>query len=125
VHSPQRSGYGQHEVTVAAGSRLAGVLGRTVLAVPTHHHQAADRLGTGLTATAWTDDGIIEAIELEPAGQLAAADETSRFMLAVQWHPEAGDDPSLFDGLIAAASRRLGEPAVAGIGSQPAGVYDR
>jgi putative glutamine amidotransferase len=104
AHSPVVSGYGTHEVRVAPGSRLAAVLGctalgRTELAVPTHHHQAADKLGTGLIATAWTDDGIIEAAEPE------AGNEASPFLLAVQWHPEAGDDPSLFDGLVAAASR--------------------
>jgi putative glutamine amidotransferase len=98
-HSPVVSGYGSHEVTVAPGSRLAAVLGRTRLAVPTHHHQAVDKLGAALTATAWTADGIIEAAEPP------AASDTSPFLLAVQWHPEAGDDPSLFVGLIAAASR--------------------
>jgi putative glutamine amidotransferase len=120
AHSPVASGYGQHEVSVAAGSQLAAVLGRTALAVPTHHHQAVDRLGTGLVATAWTGDGIIEAMEPDAAG--GHADETSQFLLAVQWHPEAGDDPSLFDGLVARASRRLREPAAAGNGSRTAGV---
>jgi putative glutamine amidotransferase len=106
AHSPEVRGYGRHEVSVAPGSRLASVLGctvlgRTELAVPTHHHQAADKLGTGLIATAWTGDGIIEAVELEPSG----GNEGSPFLLAVQWHPEADDDLSLFNGLIAAASR--------------------
>jgi putative glutamine amidotransferase len=69
--------------------------------VPTHHHQAADKLGAGLIATAWTDDGIIEGFEREPD----AGNDAQPFLLAVQWHPEAGDDLSLFKGLIAAASR--------------------
>ncbi len=99
AHSPVVSGHGSHEVSVAPGSRLARVLGRTELAVPTHHHQAADKLGTGLIATAWTDDGVIEAAEPE------AGNEGSPFLLAVQWHPEADDDLSLFSGLIAAATR--------------------
>jgi putative glutamine amidotransferase len=95
-HSPEAHGYGSHKVSVAPGSQLAGILGRTDAAVPTHHHQAAGRLGDGLVATAWTDDGIVEAVELaEPAS----------FMIAVQWHPEAGDDPSLFTALAAAAER--------------------
>jgi putative glutamine amidotransferase len=93
-HSPEESRHGSHKVSVAAGSQLARLLGRTEADVPTHHHQAADRLGDGLVATAWADDGTIEAVErAEPAA----------FMVAVQWHPEAGDDPSLFDALIAAA----------------------
>jgi putative glutamine amidotransferase len=131
LHSPVVSGYGQHEVTVAAGSRLAGVLGRTQLAVPTHHHQAADKLGAGLVATAWTADGIIEAAEFGAAGDRSpdgaaghgspdgaaghgspdgAAGDRSPFMIAVQWHPEAGDDLSLFRGLVAEAGRRIALP---------------
>ena len=102
-HSPEQTGYGNHKVSVASGSQLAAVLGRSEAAVPTHHHQAIDRLGAGLVATAWTDDGMIEAAELTEAG--------AQFMLAVQWHPEAGDDPSLFAALIAAASQATQRPA--------------
>jgi putative glutamine amidotransferase len=94
-HSPAAHSYGTHKVSVAAGSQLAGILGRTEAAVPTHHHQAVDRLADGLVATAWTDDGMIEAAEMaQPAS----------FMIAVQWHPEAGDDLSLFTALAAAAA---------------------
>jgi putative glutamine amidotransferase len=96
-HGPTPGGYGSHPVRVAPGSRLAGVLGRTETeGVPTHHHQAIDRLGDGLTAVAWTADGVIEAVELDAPG--------CPFALAVQWHPEAASDLSLFRALIAAAS---------------------
>jgi putative glutamine amidotransferase len=63
--------------------------------VPTHHHQAVDRVGEGLVPTAWADDGIVEALE----------DPAHAFLVAVQWHPEMGDDPSLFEGLVAATQR--------------------
>jgi putative glutamine amidotransferase len=96
-HGPTPGAYGSHPVRVTPGSGLAGVLGRTeVDGVPTHHHQAIDRLGDGLTAVAWTPDGVIEAVELDAPG--------SPFALAVQWHPEAGTDLSLFRALVAAAS---------------------
>jgi putative glutamine amidotransferase len=101
-HSPDEAGYGSHKVSVASGSQLSAVLGRTEAAVPTHHHQAIDRLGTGLAATAWTDDGVIEAVEF---GQQDGSTTSSGFMMAVQWHPEAGEDPSLFNALIAVAAR--------------------
>jgi len=101
-HSPEAAGYGSHKVSVASGSKLSAVLGRTEAGVPTHHHQAIDRLGAGLVATAWTDDGVIEAVELGQPGEDTAS---SGFIMAVQWHPEAGDDPSLFAALIAAASQ--------------------
>jgi putative glutamine amidotransferase len=106
-HSPDPGGYGSHQVSVAPGSRLAGLLGRieitvpTEIIVPTHHHQAIDSLGAGLVAVAWTYDGVIEAAE--PDG---SAGPTS-LLAAVQWHPEAGDDPSLFTALVAAAHLRV------------------
>jgi len=106
-HSPEARGYGSHKVSVAAGSQLAGILGRTEAAVPTHHHQAVGRLGDGLVPTAWTDDGTVEAVELA---------EPESFMIAVQWHPEAGDDLSLFTALATAAQhyRDVGRPRLPG-----------
>ena len=109
-HAPRPGAFGEHEVKVAPGSRLAEILGHTDLDVhqpadvPTHHHQGIDRLGDGLTATAWAADGTIEALELDPA--------QGPFGVAVQWHPEAGDDLRLFVALVEAArygqrSRRL------------------
>ena len=43
-----------------------------------HHHQAVKQLASGLTATAWAQDGVIEGAE--------KIDEP--FCVAVQWHPE-------------------------------------
>ena len=105
-HSPEANGYGRHEATVDPGSQLSGILGRSPVSVPTHHHQAIDRLGAGLVATAWTDDGVIEAAELtRPAagGNGTSASARQQFMIGVQWHPEVGDDLSLFEALIAAS----------------------
>jgi len=116
AHAPVPGSYGTHPVRIAPGSRLAGILGAPgpgtgggggalELSVPTAHHQAIDRLGESLTATAWAADGVIEAAELGPPGHgdPGAAGQHS-FVLAVQWHPEAGDDPRLFRALVAAAS---------------------
>ncbi len=71
------------------------------LEVPTHHHQAVDRLGDGLVATAWAADGTVEAVEFTAAGAAAGAG----FAIGVQWHPEEGKDPRLFRALIDAAHR--------------------
>jgi putative glutamine amidotransferase len=104
-HAPVPGAFGAHQVRAAPGSRLSGILGRDAdqaISTPTHHHQAVDRLGKGLTATAWAADGTIEAFE---------ADGGDSFLVAVQWHPEAGDDPSLFRALVAAARCRLSAPA--------------
>jgi putative glutamine amidotransferase len=98
-HTPPPGTFGSHPVRVAAGSTLAGILQTDrPLAVPTAHHQAIDRLGAGLTATAWAADGVIEAAELTGGSH-------HPFVLAVQWHPEAGDDARLFQALVTAARR--------------------
>ena len=67
-----------HGLRVAPESRLANVLGFTQLRVNSHHHQAVKRLGAGLVAVAWAEDGTIEGIE--------APDRA--WLMAVQFHPE-------------------------------------
>jgi putative glutamine amidotransferase len=100
-HTPAPGTFGSHPVRVAAGTRLAGILGANGdgVDVPTAHHQAVDRLGEGLVATAWAEDGVVEAVEASAAGD--------PFLLAVQWHPEAGADPRLIQALVAAAAARM------------------
>jgi putative glutamine amidotransferase len=93
--------FGSHPVRVAAGTRLAGILGANGdgVDVPTAHHQAVDRLGDGLVASAWAEDGVVEAVEAGAGGD--------PFLLAVQWHPEAGTDPRVIQALVAAAAARM------------------
>ncbi len=111
-HTPEPGTFGSHPVRIAPGSALAGILGAAGsdgsgwLAVPTAHHQAIDQLGDGLVATAWAEDGIVEAVE--PA---TPAPGQHPFVLAVQWHPEAGDDPRLLRALVAAAAGGNSRPA--------------
>jgi putative glutamine amidotransferase len=63
-----------HSVHIESTRRLAQILGPHP-EVNTYHHQGIDRLAEGLKAIAWSDDGLIEAVEAE-------------HLLAVQWHPE-------------------------------------
>jgi putative glutamine amidotransferase len=104
-HAPDAGVYGHHPVRVTEGSLLARALDRTRVEVLSYHHQAVDRLGAGLTVTAVAPDGTVEAVE----------DPSLPFCLAVQWHPEAGDDLSLFRALVDAArrsrARQTAEPA--------------
>ena len=86
----------QHDVRIEPGSRLAGLLGVTELAVHSVHHQAVGRLGKGLRAVAWAPDGVVEAFE----------STQHPFLIGVQWHPELaalGDarQRRLFDALLA------------------------
>jgi putative glutamine amidotransferase len=85
-----------HRVETSPHSRLRSALGGPSLEVNSFHHQAVETLGHGLVATAWAQDGTIEAVE-EPG---------ERFVLGVQWHAEGlSAHGPLFDLLIAAAAR--------------------
>lgn len=94
-HSPGGDTFGDTDVEVTPGSRLAEALGRTRLTGRCHHHQAIGRLGGGLQAVARAADGTVEAVE----------DPELPFFLAVQWHPEIGDERRLFEALVQAAGR--------------------
>ena len=89
-----------HSVRIAARSRAARILGTRATEVNSFHHQAADRLGEGLVATAWAPDGTIDALE----------DPRHPFLLGVQWHAETLlDQPgqlALFAALVEAAGGR-------------------
>ncbi len=95
-HAATPGTYGHHLVHVEQDSTLATVLGRTTVDVATSHHQGIDELGKELAVTARAGDGIIEAVE----------DQSRPFLLGVQWHPEAGTDLALMEGLVAAAQDR-------------------
>jgi anthranilate synthase component 2/putative glutamine amidotransferase len=102
-HRPALGTYGSSEITIHAGSRLAGLLGERA-SVHCHHHQAIDRLADGLVAVGHAEDGTIEAIEVPGAD----------FVLGVQWHPEESpQDDRLFSALTRAASARQGQAVLA------------
>jgi putative glutamine amidotransferase len=99
-HDAPVGSYGQHRVRITAGRRLQDILTPgDYFDVPTHHHQAVDVTGAGLVPVGWAEDGIVEAVEGAP-GELDA------FVVGVQWHPEQGDDPRLFEALVAASAER-------------------
>jgi putative glutamine amidotransferase len=81
-----------HDVRVAPESLLMATVREERLRCSSHHHQGVDRLGDGLIATGWSDDGLVEAIELPPRDE----DGRARWMVGVQWHPEdtAAEDPA-------------------------------
>jgi putative glutamine amidotransferase len=78
-----------HPVEVKDGSRLSEIVGSTQH-VTSHHHQALGRVGDGLVESAWAADGTLEGVE----------DPSHRFVVGVQWHPEAGEDAALFEALV-------------------------
>lgn len=70
--------YPTHIVKIKSGSRLHRIFGREILRVNSFHHQSVKDVGRRFVATAWAEDGVIEAIEY--IGE--------SFILGVQWHPE-------------------------------------
>jgi len=70
-----------HSVSLLGDSVVSRLAESDQLLVNSHHHQAVDTVGNNLVATAWSADGLIEALE-DP--------RSDRFVVAVQWHPELG-----------------------------------
>nr|WP_202447801.1 gamma-glutamyl-gamma-aminobutyrate hydrolase family protein [Streptomyces sp. SID5468] len=91
-HNPVAGVFDEHQVTPVPGTRTARLVADGAL-VATHHHQAVDRLGHGLTATAHAPDGTVEALEHPGPG----------FAVGVQWHPERGEDHGVVRALVTAA----------------------
>jgi putative glutamine amidotransferase len=93
--------YLAHTVHLNGSSRLTSILGSPEVQVNSLHHQGIRRLAQGLQASACAPDGLVEAVELPG----------SRFVLAVQWHPEwMQDDPGmrrLFAEFVAASGEHI------------------
>ncbi|UGQ12023.1 type 1 glutamine amidotransferase [Yinghuangia sp. ASG 101] len=80
-----------HSVKVDPDSLAHRVIGKCD-AVNSHHHQAISHPGKILVPSAWSEDGVIEAVEAER-------------MLGVQWHPEimhahSGEHLGVFQWLV-------------------------
>lgn len=93
----QNPEYASHPVSLVEGSRLATIYGALGLLVNSHHHQAVNRPGDGLTVCATAPDGVIEGVEMTD----------HPFCIGVQWHPER-----LFDQVASCAQLRLFEAFV-------------
>lgn len=68
-----------HSIDMTPGSRVAKMFDTTHLGVNSDHHQAVREPGAGLHVTARAEDGVAEAIE---------AEDPSRFVVGLQFHPE-------------------------------------
>jgi putative glutamine amidotransferase len=80
-----------HLVRLEDGSLAARAAGEATHNTLGHHHQAVDRVGEGLVVTGWSDlDELPEAIELPDR----------RYVLGVQWHPEADETSRLIGSLV-------------------------
>ena len=68
-----------HMLRIAPGSKFSSAVGVSTIETNSHHHQAVDELGSGLVASAWAEDGLIEALE----------HSERQFIVGVQSHPES------------------------------------
>ncbi len=85
----------EHAAALTPGSLVAQAAGEQRHIVRCHHHQAVASLGEGLIASGRAEDGVVEAVE--------ASD--GRWLVGVQWHPEADERSRLFAALHDAAIR--------------------
>jgi putative glutamine amidotransferase len=105
-HLPESHGHSEHRrnpgtfegadhgVVLEEGSLAARAAGEERHRSFSHHHQAVDRVGEGLSVTGRSDlDELPEAIELHDR----------RFVLGVQWHPEVDETSRLVGALVAEA----------------------
>jgi gamma-glutamyl-gamma-aminobutyrate hydrolase PuuD len=92
AHCPTPGVHARHDVRLDPDSRIGALLGSSAT-VATYHHQGVADLGVGLTETGWTDDGVVEAVELADG-----------WVVGVQWHPEVHDGARLFAGFLAACA---------------------
>jgi len=67
-----------HSMQTTPGSRIANAFGGDAVLINSMHHQAVRDLGEGLRVTAYSPDGIVEAVEGTGEG----------WTVGVQWHPE-------------------------------------
>jgi len=93
-----------HDVRLARGSMAARAAGEERHTVKSHHHQAVDRVGTGLAIT-----GVSVLDELPEALEAPAC----RFVLGVQWHPEADEKSRVLSALVEQAREYRDERSAA------------
>lgn len=84
MHSQQAPrDYPVHTVRVLAESSLFRLAQKESLLVNSFHHQGVRRVGKGLKAAAWSEDGLIEAVE-----SIVGDNSYGNRIMGVQWHPE-------------------------------------
>lgn len=71
----------RHAITIERGTTLHWIVETTKATVNSAHHQAVERIGSGLRVTALAPDGVVEGLEWEQSA-------SNPFLQLVQWHPE-------------------------------------
>jgi gamma-glutamyl-gamma-aminobutyrate hydrolase PuuD len=93
THRPDPVKLTTHEIQLSAASKTGRALSASAAKVSAGHRQGINRIGSGLLTVAWTQDQVVEGVELQGHA----------FGIGVQWHPEEADDLGLFEALVSAA----------------------
>ena len=114
-HLPDQVGHGdhrrqpgsfdgsEHDVQLSPASLAARAAGEELHSTKSHHHQGLDRVADGLAITGHSAlDDLPEAVELPG----------KRFVLGVQWHPEADEESSVIAALVDEARTYRAERAL-------------
>ncbi len=99
IHKDSQNVHYSHPVAIERDSLLYQIVETERIETNSVHHQAINKLGKGLRATAHTQDGITEAFELKD----------HPFLVGVQWHPERMTEhpchAALFRSLVTASKQ--------------------
>ena len=99
IHRRRLGGFedSENHVALEEGSLAARAAGEGAHVAHCHHHQAVEALGGGLVVSGRAiEDGLPEAIETSDG----------RWILGVQWHPEARDESAILAAFVEAARER-------------------
>ena len=78
VHRGDNKTLAYHPVTINEDSRLYSIVKTEMISTNSFHHEGIKDLASGLSVSARSDDGLIEAIE----------NPYYPYMIGFQWHPE-------------------------------------
>ncbi len=93
IHRDRPGEFVDHAANFELGSKVEAIVGPTTTVNSSHHQSVAD--AGHLKVTGWAEDQTIEAVE----------DPTKRFVVGLQWHPEARDEQRVFAAFVAACQR--------------------
>lgn len=96
-----------HKVTIEENSRFRRIAGKSSLRVNSYHHQAIKAVSDKFNPVAYSEEGIIEAIEFKE----------DRFIMGTQWHPEMmadvhDDQLNIFRHFVNACSSKVQDQTI-------------
>jgi len=90
IHRPGPGKFSDHTARFESDSKISTIVGASTI-VNSSHHQSVSSPGD-LRVTGWAEDDTIEALE----------DPTKKFVVGLQWHPEARDEERVFKAFVEA-----------------------